>query len=349
MKTFRRSLALALSSAVLLGVLSGCGGAPAAGSQPPAADSAQPAGAVVKYSVGSGAMGGVLFVIGSGWANVMNDKLKGQYEFTAEQTGGQSANVSMMETGEVEIGIGGTATLADAYNGQGAWTNGQKYTKARALFTISIPNMTPFTLKGSGITCLQDLDGKRVGLGSKGASIDSTFRAIFDKLGIEPAMIHNDTWSATISALSDGTIDAVIAQQVAPWPSLTELEASKEVELIQMSPEELGAIQELFPFYTPSVIQAGTYKANPDTDIQTLCEWTMMLASADLSEDAVYDIMKTTFDSVDDLTAIHPSMAAIVPENAALVPVTWHPGAVKFYEEMGVKLQEPIDTFVPKG
>ena len=349
----KRTLAVLLAFGMLLAA--GCGSAPAPSSAPGSSGAAtqspssQAAPAEAKkFSVGTGSVGGVLYVMGSGWATVMNNSLPGQYEFTGEQTGGQSSNVSMLESGEIEFGVGGTATLADAYNGGGSWTNGVKYKKARALFTMAIPNMTPFTLAGSGITSLSDLTGKRVGLGSKGASIDSTFRAIFDKLGIVPADIHNDTWSATVSALQDGTIDAVITQQVAPWPSLTELEATKEVTLIQMTDEELAAIQELFPFYTPSVIPAGSYKANAGQEIKTLCEWTMMLASEDVSEEDVYELMKTTFDHYEDLKLIHPSMADIVAENASKVPVTWHPGAVKYYAEKGIRLQEPLEVFTPK-
>jgi TRAP transporter TAXI family solute receptor len=356
MKSSKRFTSLLLAFLMVV-LAAGCGSTPATssaaeGSTPAdssTASEAAPTGEAKKYSVGTGSMGGVLFVTGSGWATVMNNKLAGQYELTSEQTGGQSSNVSMLESGEVELGVGGTATLADAYNGTGDWTGGTKFNKARAMFTMAIPNMTPFTLEGSGITCLSDLNGRSVALGPKGASIDSTFRAIFEKLGIEPSVIHNDTWSAAVSALSEGTTDAVITQQVAPWPSLTELEATKDVSLIQMTDEELAAIQELFPFYTPSVIEAGTYKANPDTDIKTLCEWTLMLASADLPEEDVYNLMVATFDSYDDLTVIHPSMATIVAENASQVPVTWHPGAIKYYEEKGIELQEPLEVFTPKG
>ena len=347
MKGFKRFATLLLAVMMVIAV-AGCGGSTeTAGGDTAGGDAST--GEAKKYSVGTGSMGGVLFVTGSGWATVMNNKLTGQYELTSEQTAGQSANVSMIESGEVELGVGGTATLADAYNGTGDWTGGTQFNKARAMFTMAIPNMTPFTLADSGITCLSDLNGRSVSLGPKGASIDSTFRAIFEKLGIEPSVIHNDTWSAAVSSHSEGTTDAVITQQVAPWPSLTELEATKEVSLIQMTDEELAAIQELFPFYTPSVIEAGTYKANPDTDIKTLCEWTLMLASADLPEEDVYNLMVATFDSLEDLEVIHPSMSTIQAENASQVPVTWHPGAIKFYEEKGITLQEPTEVFTPKG
>lgn len=349
MKGLKRFVSLSLATA-MIALAAGCNTPPPPSSTPPSSSdpaASTPSGDAKKYSVGTGAMGGVIYIMGSGWATVMNDKLAGQYELTAEQTAGQSANVSMIESGEVELGVGGTATLYDAYSGTGSWTNGAKFGKARALFTVAIPNMTPFTLEGSGIQTLQDLNGKRVSLGPKGASIDSTFRAIFDKLGITPAVIHNDTWSAAVTALSDGTTDAIITQQAAPWPSLTELEATKEVSFIQMTDAELAAIQELFPFYTPSVIPKGTYKGNAGQDIQTLCEWTMMLASADLSQEDVYNFMIATFDARDDLLLVHPSMSTITLENAAKVPVTWHPGAVQYYTEKGINLLEPTAAFIP--
>ena len=56
---------------------------------------------------------------------------------------------------DVLAGVALVGALGDdgggvAYSGTGSWTNGAKFGKARALFTVAIPNMTPFTLEGSG-------------------------------------------------------------------------------------------------------------------------------------------------------------------------------------------------------
>ena len=59
----------------------------------------------------------------------MNNVLAGRYELTAEQTGGTVANVSLIETGEVEIGIVATDILYGAYTGTASWANGVKYQK----------------------------------------------------------------------------------------------------------------------------------------------------------------------------------------------------------------------------
>lgn len=225
----KRIITMALAVIMLLAVLTGCGD----NASNPGNDT--PTTQVVKLSVGTGAVGGSVYTTGSGWANVMNNVLAGRYELTAEQTGGTVANVSLIETGEVEIGIVATDILYGAYTGTASWTNGVKYQKPLAMFTCDMPSLCPFTLAGSGITTLHDLDGKRVGLGPKGSSIDSVFGVVFEEMGITPSMIHNDTWSATITALQDGVIDAIVVQSPAPWPSLTELEATQTVSMIQMT------------------------------------------------------------------------------------------------------------------
>ena len=252
-----------------------------------------------------------------------------------------------IETGEVEIGIVATDILYGAYTGTASWANGVKYQKPLAMFTCDMPSLCPFTLAGSGITTLHDLDGKRVGLGPKGSSIDSVFGVVFEEMGITPSMIHNDTWSATITALQDGVIDAIVVQSPAPWPSLTELEATQTVSMIQMTDDELATIKKLYPFYSDSVIPAGTYKANADFEIKTLCQWSVMAASADVSEQVVYDLLDATFSNYDDLAVINNALKLAVPENAEKVGVKWHPGAEKWYTEHGITLQTPGEGFAP--
>ena len=337
----KRIITMALAVIMLLAVLTGCGD----NASNPGNDT--PTTQVVKLSVGTGAVGGSVYTTGSGWANVMNNVLAGRYELTAEQTGGTVANVSLIETGEVEIGIVATDILYGAYTGTASWANGVKYQKPLAMFTCDMPSLCPFTLAGSGITTLHDLDGKRVGLGPKGSSIDSVFGVVFEKMGITPSMIHNDTWSATITALQDGVIDAIVVQSPAPWPSLTELEATQTVSMIQMTDDELATIKKLSPFYSDSVIPAGTYKANADFEIKTLCQWSVMAASADVSEQVVYDLLDATFSNYDDLAVINNALKLAVPENAEKVGVKWHPGAEKWYTEHGITLQTPGEGFAP--
>lgn len=308
-----------------------------------------PSAGLVKYSIGVGNPGGMFYVMGAGWANILNDVFDGRFLFTAEQTGGGPANVALLESGEIQFGHSGTSAVGDAFNGTAPWSEGETFTKLRAIFPMFTMSVTPFTLKENGITSLKDLHGKKVGLGSKGSGVDSVVRKIFESLDIVPSSIYNDTWAATVSALQDGMIDAVITQQVAPWPSLSELEASKEVVLIEMTEEELDMIKELFPFYSDAVIPKGAYKANADKDVRTVWEWAFMTASVDVADQDVYDVLEATFAAYDDLLIVHPGLDGVLAENASNIPVVWHPGAVRYFEDHGIQLQEPNPLFVPKG
>lgn len=166
-------------------------------------------------------------------------------------------------------------------------------------------------------------------------------------MGITPSMIHNDTWSATITALQDGVIDAIVVQSPAPWPSLTELEATQTVSMIQMTDDELATIKKLYPFYSDSVIPAGTYKANADFEIKTLCQWSVMAASADVSEQVVYDLLDATFSNYDDLAVINNALKLAVPENAEKVGVKWHPGAENGTPSMASLSRLPARASLP--
>ena len=327
---------------------SGSGSSDASGSSSGGESSNTPSGEVIKLSVGTGAVGGSVYTTGSGWANVLNNKLAGKYEFTAEQTGGTVANISLIETGESEFAIAGCDVLYGAYTGTASWANGQKFVKPLAVFTCDMPTLCPFSLEGSGITTLADLNGKRVGLGPKGSSIDDMFNKVFAELNIVPAAIHNDTWSATVTALSDGVIDAVITQSTGQWPSLVELEATRDVSMMKMSDDELATIHEMFPYYTDSSIPAGTYKANENEEIKSLCVWACVIAGADVDEQIVYDICDATFSSYEDLSIINNALKLALPENASKVAVEWHPGARRWYEEHNITLLDPIEGLSPE-
>ena len=67
----------------------------------------------------------------------------------------------------------------------------------------------------------------------------------------------------------------------------------------------------------------------------------MMSASFDVPEDVVYKLVKATFDSYKDMVALHPACADITAKNAATIPVLYHPGALKYYKEIGLSVVSP--------
>jgi TRAP transporter TAXI family solute receptor len=60
--------------------------------------------------------------------------------------------------------------------------------------------------------------------------------------------------------------------------------------------------------------------------------------SNNLSDELVYNMTKLFFENVDRIAASHPSAKSLTLEGAVeTLPIPLHPGALKYFEEMGVK------------
>ena len=91
--------------------------------------------------------------------------------------------------------------------------------------------------------------------------------------------------------------------------------------------------------YTTGVIPAKTYPAQ-DKDNAIAVVQNILVANASLPDKVAYDIVKTFIEHRDDLIAVHGEAKAIelanqVPKNS---PIPWHPGALKYFADKGVKM-----------
>jgi TRAP-type uncharacterized transport system substrate-binding protein len=68
--------------------------------------------------------------------------------------------------------------------------------------------------------------------------------------------------------------------------------------------------------------------------------WNILVANAKMSDQDAYNIVKTIFDKKADLVAVHGEAKNFTLENQvkSYSPIPWHPGAVKYMTEHGVKM-----------
>lgn len=299
------------------------------------------------FSAGCSASGGAFNVVGTGWCTVMNSVFSGKYSITAETTGGATANTALIETGECQFGVGGASSTLEAYEGVADWTGGKKMVKSRVIAPMYEMSLTAFALSSSGIKTWSDLEGKTVGLGSKGSGIDPVLRKLLEAMDIH-VNVHNDAWGTTVEALRDGTIDAVITQAAGAWPALAETEATHEVNILPMTEEQVNIVCNMTPYYVKSYIPAGTYKANANEDILSCSMWAFFIASEDVDDEIVYELTKATWEHVDDLTTVYAGLGSgLKLENIPNMPFLFHNGAIKYYQEQGIQMAEVATGFIP--
>lgn len=297
--------------------------------------------AAKRYSIGTSSSGGNFYLIGGGLATVLNNKLPGRFVFTSEETGGSTANLAMIEAVEAEVGFAMTSALYEGITGTGTWNKGKPMKKVLGLIPLYPSYMTMYTLANSSIRTLSDYNGKIVGLGSKGAAMDSVLRAAFDKMGLRPASIFNDGHGATATAVSQGQVDVAVLFSYPPFAAITELEATKTLRFIGLTKEEQAFLSKEYPFYSPSVMPKGSY-AGVTADVPTVSEWNMLVVSATLPEDEVYLIVKTLFESNAELLAVHKSLKYCTPENALAFNIPLHPGVIRYLKEKGIDVPKRL-------
>jgi TRAP transporter TAXI family solute receptor len=294
----------------------------------------------VNLSIATGGTGGVYYPLGGGMANVFSKTIPGMTA-TAEVTGGSVANLQLIGTGKPYIALTQADALVDAYNGQGKFKSGKIPVRAMMLLYTNL--MHAVTIEGTGINSIGDLKGKRVSTGSPGSATEVFAFRVLEAAGIDPNKdIRKERLgvSESVNAIKDKKIDAFFFVVGLPTSSVTDLAATPGVKIKFLDHANLlpAMVKKSGNIYIADVIPKGTYPGM-DKDNQATAVANLLVANANMSDEAVYNIVKTIFDKKPDLIAVHRAAGDIRLENQkpGASPVPWHPGAVKYYKEKGLK------------
>jgi TRAP transporter TAXI family solute receptor len=290
-------------------------------------------------TVGAAPVGGTYFVWAGGFTRLLNDKLG--IPGNVESTGGPVHNVQLIEDNKLDFGMVTNGPAWEGWNGEG-WAKGKKHQNQRAIFPMYTTYFQMYALKKSGIKGIHDLNGKSVGVGPVGGTPATYWPKIFAEAGVKPGRIVNASSADLNAQLKDGMLDANGQSVGLPWVTITEVETTNEVSVFGCEGADADNFVAKYPYFAKGVMPKGTYKANPDKDIETLTVWNFMVVPKDSPEDFVYEVVKATFANVDILIATHDSARETLAENIKYSPVILHPGAVKYYKEKGIQLPENL-------
>ncbi|MDR2528847.1 MAG: TAXI family TRAP transporter solute-binding subunit [Synergistaceae bacterium] len=286
-------------------------------------------------SIATGGVAGTYYPIGGAIAKVVSKSPA--IEATAETGNASVANTNLIATAEIEVAFVQNDVAFWAYTGQQMFTS--SLTNLRAVASLYPEHVQLITTKDSSIKTLEDLKGKRVGIGAPGSGVQSDVLALFQVAGLKTSDMKAEflDFGATTSRFKDNQIDAGFVVAGYPTASVMDLALTKDVSLMSFSPEFLKKLSEAHPYFAPSVIPAGTYKG-VDADVATPEMMAILITHDKVADDVVYEFVKTMFDNIADVQASHSTAKQINLEtalNGLTVPL--HPGAEKFYKEKGLK------------
>jgi TRAP transporter TAXI family solute receptor len=152
-------------------------------------------------------------------------------------------------------------------------------------------------------------------------------------------LVHGG-YGPSADALQNGQVAGISTPAGAPTGAVTKVIASMgdKVTLLEFTPEQAQKADGGLGLWTPYTITAGTYPGQKK-DITTIAQPNFLAVRADVDEDAVYQITKTVYENLPFLNAIHKATTAMGIEKAiAGLPMPLHPGAAKYYQEVGIQI-----------
>lgn len=294
---------------------------------------------VQKLLLGTSSVGGTYYVWGGGWAQIMNEKVPG-VDISVEVTGGPNTNIQLIQQEEMELGFVTTWLAGEGYDGEG-WTEGKKYDDIRAIFPMYSSVLHIYTLQKNPIETVYDFENKHISLGSPGSTSDAAGRAVVELLGVNTDKISSLPTNTAVNALRDGTVDAGFAVTGAPGPFMLDLETTHEVRHIGLAQEDFDKILAEFPYWAQGEIPEGTYKHQTGST-PVIAFWNFCVADKDLPDELVYNLVKATYDNNAALVAVDPTAKNCVPESVVHSTVPLHPGAIKYYKEIGIDIPDRL-------
>jgi uncharacterized protein len=293
-------------------------------------------------SIATGGTGGVYYPLGGGMAAVLSKYVPGM-QATAEVTGGSVANLQLIGTGKPYLALTMADATLDAYKGQDKFAG--KPVPVRTLMILYPNRMHVVTIEATGIAKMGDLKGKRVSTGSGGSATEVMAFRVIEAAGLDKDRdLKRERLGVaeSVAALKDRKIDAFFWVGGLPTAAVTDLANSPGVKIKMIDHADLvPAMNKKYGnLYVKDAIGKDVYKGmekdNPQATVMNL-----LVANQNMDDKTAYNIVKTIFDKLDEIKLVHKEAENFKLENqkADASPVPWHPGAVKYFAEKGVKLK----------
>ncbi len=318
---FKKAIAVALMAVATAALVTGCGG------------SGDQSSAKKFLNIGTGGTAGTYYPIGGAMAEILNSNIKGM-NASAQSTGASVANINMLKDGSIDMAIVQNDITYYAVNGTEMFKD-KAVTNLRGIATLYPETCQFVTLDKSGIKSIADLKGKRVAVGAAGSGAEANARQILEAYGIT----YNDidaqylSFAEGASALKDGNVDAAFLTAGFPTASVQDISSQNKIRLLPVDSAKADALIAKYPFYTKTVVPAGTY-AGFDEDVSTVSVMAMLVCTDKVDDALGYDIAKALFTNLDRIQAAH-SVGKLITKEGALngMPLPMNAGAEKFFKE----------------
>ena len=286
----------------------------------------------------SGPQGGSWYPLGAAMMAIVEKNISIS---TSCAPGGGLSNCKAVSTGKADLGWSYSHTVYNGYEGRGKFD--QKYNNMRHLMSLYPGVFQMAVPKKSKIYTVADLKDKRIVPGKMGWTGTVTAEIVFKAYGLSFESIKKNGglvsyvgYADSAALMKDGHSDCYIAVTSCPQATIIDLNFRPGIRMLPIDKAHMKILLEAEPGLMETVIPKDAYKGMA-ADVPTVGTVTCLVVNKDLSDDLVYNIVKTLYANWPELAKVKKkAIEASKPEKAIMgagIPV--HPGALRYYKEKG--------------
>lgn len=305
------------------------------------------------YLLATASTGGTYYPVGVALSTLVKVKLQPTQKIgmSAINSAGSGENIKLLRENEVQFAILQGLYGAYAWNGTGPIESEgpQKNLRSVSMLWQNVEHyavLKKFAKTGT-ISDMVALKGEAMSMGKKNSGTLGSNAVILGNLGVDIEKDYNLIYvgyGPTADALQNGQISGFGIPAGVPASAVTKAMANlgDDMVVLDLTDEQMKQADGGLGLWTRYVIPAETYPGQKK-DINTIAQPNFLGARADVDEDAVYQITKTIYENLPFLNAIHGATKAMAIEKAiAGLPMPLHPGAAKYYQEVGIEIPDRL-------
>ncbi|HMP90366.1 MAG TPA: TAXI family TRAP transporter solute-binding subunit [Kiritimatiellia bacterium] len=292
------------------------------------------------FTMGTGGVTGVYYPTGGAIAKLINDK-RSEYgiRISVESTGGSVYNINALASGDLDFGIAQSDLQYQALNGLGEWV-GTPQIGLRFVMGMHPEIITLVAADDADIRSLTDLKGKRVNVGNPGSGNRANAIDILTAAGIDwesELTVESLRASEAPRMVQDGRMDAFFYTVGHPNGAISEATSGRrKVRFVPIT--GLDSYVESHPYYSMVEVPVDLYPmAVVDGPVSSIGVITTLVTHEKVSDDVVYAVVKEVYENFSTYRELHPALERLKPSDLLRGrSAPFHPGAEKFYREVGL-------------
>lgn len=286
----------------------------------------------VKANLATGGTTGNYYAVGKTMQTVLNRNLS-RLELAATVSSGSMTNIGLISDHEAQLAIVQGDVLYYAHKGtdmfEGTpcndvlWIAGLYYEVVQIVAT-------------KDITSVEQLRGKTVCVGNAHSDTEITVAQILAAHGMsfEDVDVVYGSFQTGLDGMREGTIDATVIVATVPDNVIAGLTKTERFHMISLANATMATLEIAYPFLTRVDLPAGTYNCAKQ---ELICAAVpvALVADKDLPEGVAYELTKSLFENSQALRE-DAGFLALDAKTACKSAVPLHPGAERYYKEIGV-------------